>query len=452
MTERHLNLQPWGYSFGCQRARASRALDIASVRATFEAQAALWNEFVEIEADNRVRYRAIIQDGDAESAAATALAAEISARADAMAALPRAQRDLEALARLRAEAKAAKADAREVRKRARERLREPLDALELDRRAAVKRAVRDSGLWWCHSEVIVERYQVARMRAMKVGAELRPARDRASFGALRVRWQNGIPAAKLLAGGDTLAAMAISPRQRSGKVRADLTICIDSAGRDKDYVTVPVVFSRHLPDGAIVRSISLFRRRCGGDLRWHGAVTVQQPVIDTPIASGPSIHLQMDWLKDEDEFIESMSHVRALQSDIDLRAKREAERVTDVVVPARVTFGVVCQLAAQSPQCQEIVRSIKGPHGKWREMHSLRQKAIRRRDHRYRMIAKDLCLSNAAITAEKPAGLALASKGGDRPAWGRFCQILEQAGRRHGCAVDFVITKAGKAEGNQADR
>lgn len=59
-----------------------------------------------------------------------------------------------------------------------------------------------------------------------------------------MRWQQGIPLAKLMTGGDSLAEIV-----KDHPKHAALRICVDSDYRDKRYVTVPFVMHRMPPAG-----------------------------------------------------------------------------------------------------------------------------------------------------------------------------------------------------------
>lgn len=178
MTDDTTELEPFGYHFGCpSMLKREFARVMPSIQGTFDAQRGLWNRLCEIEADNRIRYRAIVESGSEDAARITAEIAALSDKIAAALAIPAKQRDRKKIAEWRMELNAAKMTARMIRKTAAGAQKPQLDALEQERRDAVKAAVQGAGLWWCHSEVITERYDVARVRAMKTNSELRPVPD-----------------------------------------------------------------------------------------------------------------------------------------------------------------------------------------------------------------------------------------------------------------------------------
>lgn len=450
-------LSPFAYPFGTPGNVVSKiGGHLPLIEDVFERQRHLWNALCEIEADNRAKYRTI-GDENLEAKEAGDKVNLLKERVDTMGALPRKTRDAEAFSALKQELKDARAFAKDTREKARVVLKPKLDALELERREAVKSAVKASDLWWCHSEVITERYDVARVRAMKTNSILRPARSGDAFGTLRVRWSQGIPLPMLFKG-TTLASLTIEKR-RTGKVCCALRLCVDSDFSDKEYITIPVVFSRDILEGATIRSISLFRRKTGDQIRWHGTVVVQQPsAVNLSVPSRPKLTLVKTELKDEPEFKSSIDHVIWLQSVLDKQAgeffpyivdEQEREFVLRKMERKGGAISYWDLYHLQNPSSE--VREFLGKtYRMYSEMAHLRARAYRRRDYQYRLLAKDFTEKYSEITLEKPM-MAFERKHPDRPAWGRFCEIMEQSGRRHGCSVVFAAPEPVIMMQSQAD-
>ena len=452
--------EPFGYAFGAGKgADAVIAKLSRTIQATFAAQRELWNQFVLIEAAYTAVYRKTINDGSEESVLAGRRVERLSSEIESL----KSDRSLSTLVKRsrvrdwRMVLKGAKEQAREIRRLARIALKPDLDVIELERRGKVKDAVRESGLWWCHSDVMLERYNVARVRAMKTGVALRPARENDVFGMLRVRWQNGLAWDALMGGGDTRAALKITgPGRSKGSVQAELTLCIESDGRDKDYLTMPIAL-RLPPDDCVVRNISLFQRRTGDQVRWKGAICVQQPTVQKPVSNEalPERTLESSWLTDGWLYETRIRRVRALGRYLDHVATTWADTAVDLgSVLARleairesrkrkgVQFSDVRVFATIIPSaCKVLEDNVKW----YREMHGLRARAIRERDARYWTLARELLGRHSKLIVEKPL-LVFASLGLEKPAWGRFCEILTRASRNFSCDVEIVAVKREEAE------
>lgn len=61
---------------------------------------------------------------------------------------------------------------KESKLKARESAKPTTNALELERRALVKAKIKDFGMWWAHSELLKDRFDKARIKAMKEGERL----------------------------------------------------------------------------------------------------------------------------------------------------------------------------------------------------------------------------------------------------------------------------------------
>lgn len=146
----------------------------------------LWNKLVEIEHTARATYRDALLQSDTELAALQAQADEQQLLVETL---------YEARNKDRAKGRAKKTDAapsfaglikdangnlkdlrlrmKGLKSRAKEAARPLIEAAEVQRRQQVKDAVKAADLWWCHSEAIVAKFDVARIKAMKEGRELR---------------------------------------------------------------------------------------------------------------------------------------------------------------------------------------------------------------------------------------------------------------------------------------
>jgi hypothetical protein len=172
------------------RAYGARILDVASsepmVRNVFRKMNQFWNALVAIDREAAQRYQDALKDSDSELARLkeqeasdlAALESALEARnKDRQRARSKKTEQSAALGAAYKEATAAlKATRLLIRAQkliAKEKARPLVAENELLRRQAVKAAMAESGLWWAHSEMVLDKYQVARSRAMREGATLR---------------------------------------------------------------------------------------------------------------------------------------------------------------------------------------------------------------------------------------------------------------------------------------
>lgn len=201
------------------------------------AQNRLWNAFVQIENESREAYRAALVQSDPELARLTQLATAEELNVQTLLDARNAERarerkkaatNAQSYAHLIKEAserlKQIRTDMKECKARAKEAAKPLTDAAELTRRAKINAAVKDANLWWCHSQTVVQKYDVARVRAMKEGAMLRWHRFDGD-GSMGVRFNaEGGSLRKIYAGKTTLITMRSPTPEELGRaleVKAD---------------------------------------------------------------------------------------------------------------------------------------------------------------------------------------------------------------------------------------
>jgi hypothetical protein len=167
-------------------------------------QNTLWNKLVEIERANTTEYRDIVAQSDdvlaaltQEYAAAEQRLKDVQEMRNRVRAAKR-SKQIEGAENYAAEIKAIssslkdlRARMKECRARAKEAAKPRLEGLEDRRRAAVKQATNEAAIWWAHSELVTNSFDVARVKALKSNAELRFHRFEGE-GRIGVRIQNGI--------------------------------------------------------------------------------------------------------------------------------------------------------------------------------------------------------------------------------------------------------------------
>lgn len=261
----------------------------------------LWNRFVEIEQENRKKYLEIFRQDDELRSAEDAIIALQTVRTERIA-----QRNA-----VRAKARSKSVDSAEIQdeikdlsrriteivKQASVRRRtvrpvygEQIRALEMERRALVKKARQESGLWWSNYNMVQARYEKARSKAMKDGAELH-FHSFDGTGQFRCQIQGGMSVEGLFAGHHNIArADPVDPKAWSSHSRGErrrlsrthLTITVyTGTGEDgkpfRRTLRFPMVMHRPIPEDAIIKELSVTRKRVGTQLSWSVTFTARAP-------------------------------------------------------------------------------------------------------------------------------------------------------------------------------
>ncbi|MDT8992694.1 zinc ribbon domain-containing protein [Curvibacter sp. APW13] len=261
----------------------------------FLAQNRLWNQLVEIENEARESYRKALLDSDAELATLQAQgdseqalidqliearnkdrAAKRTKKSDAAPNYAQAIKD--ASARL----KAVRGSMKEIKDRAKAAAKPLIEAAELARRAKVKAAVADCNLWWCHSETVLARFDVARVKAMKEGRTLRFHRFDGE-GSMGVRFSvDGGSLAKIYGGSTSLLKIEaptaadlgshMKAEKSDGGVRRIITVRAGDKAEDKSIPTLRFLVTMHqgrdFPGDAPLKTVTLARTKHVSQFEW----------------------------------------------------------------------------------------------------------------------------------------------------------------------------------------
>lgn len=270
----------------------------------------LWNRFVEIEQAHREKYRAIM-GSDAEVAAVNQ---KIEAIKERIRDLDVQRKEARKTHRARKgshtepfdlginlakqELKALIAQARDIRAAAKERIRELTIHLEPERKAAVKKAYQESGLFCSNYTGVLASYYLARKLAIRKGTELKFHRFDGS-GRFRNQIRGGISSDKLLAGLHSQASIRVvsnsefaalagknppacmiqSAGSRQGRRQYGLLTITVYTGRDQEgkrfrrNLEFPIILHRPLPEEAILKEVVVVRKRVGSEFD-HSAVFI----------------------------------------------------------------------------------------------------------------------------------------------------------------------------------
>lgn len=331
---------------------------------------ALWNKLVEIENANRERYREIISASPALS--------DVSGRIED---LQREREDLIAernrrRAAVRSKSKADTADLDERIKaikaelaplyerrkallaEARAQQKPLLNALEAERREAVKKARQESGCFWPNYNAVISSYEVARRRAMQTGSMLRFRRFTRE-GRLVNQIQGGMTVEDLFACRHSQAGIRLNGQSR-GRQTGTLYVTAytgrDGSGRRiRRNVEFPIILHRPIPNDAVIKEVEVnIRRRSpnvvrcltdtdGGPILEYGeaeysvSFTCQIPTRGR-VAGASAAGINIGWKRVSgglrvataafhdgtidhlilpDEWIRKYEHVQALRSGID---------------------------------------------------------------------------------------------------------------------------------------
>jgi len=277
------------YEYGCLAPTSGEDAMIKEMRDRNN----LWNALVEIERNHQAKVRQILTVPDDPTVPIKREISEIEAEIKNARQKARSGKvDVDTLKSklkgLRAELKEARARAREERRQLLEAVRPALQELDRQRTAAVKDAVNASQLYWCNKEDVLNSYDAARRKAMKLGVDLRFHRW-TGRGKVFVRYQNGLPVQDVF-GSDTRLQIAPVPqeawdsssrsaRRKLSKTVARLRVTSDS-NRRPVWIELPMVMHRPLPPGGKIRSAAVVRERVGRRFRYKLVVIATIPERD----------------------------------------------------------------------------------------------------------------------------------------------------------------------------
>lgn len=248
---------------------------------------ALWNRLVGIEREHRAEYFRITESP--EVVAAQAEIERIKQRRDELLArraeMRKAARskvktpELDAaIAALGKELKAAIERARELRRTARDRSRPQLAMLEERRKAAVKLARQQSGLYWGNYNAVCLSYERARQAAIVRGGELKERHRNAD--RITNQIQGGMTPDELMSGAHN--QVRIDPPDPTQSRHPLLTATIYTGRNERGEhvrhtVTWPIVLHRPLPEDARIQEIVVTRRSCAGTWKWEALFLCRMP-------------------------------------------------------------------------------------------------------------------------------------------------------------------------------
>lgn len=298
-------------SFGARLLGGQSAEDLAT--SVFRMQNHLWNKLVEIEQAGRAAYQAALIDSDAGLAELDAklkledvtMAALLDARAKERASERRkktanASSHATLIKSCSIRIKVLRADMKALKVQAKLAAKPVLEANEKERRAAVAQAAKSFNLWWAHSETVLAKFDVARVRAMKEGAMLRFHRFEGD-GTMGVRFSvDGGSLEKIYKGSTSLLSFRDPTPDELGSllaVKADggrRKVVRMRAGDKQEDGSIPALeFLVTMHDGHAfpvdmpLKTVSLVRKMHVGRAEWKMVFTFAKPGEAQPLADLP---------------------------------------------------------------------------------------------------------------------------------------------------------------------
>jgi rubrerythrin len=470
-----------------------------------------WNELVQIGNDATSEYRKTINDASTEELVTefndllhkleTKKIQRKSIRAAARKKVATDEIDgeiehtREALAQLRPRLKEDQAKAREI---ARLRIRR----IEGTRRAAVKTARQNSGLYWGNYNAVIAAYETSRQKAIKEGSELRFHRFNGS-GRIVNQIQGGVTVEGLFAAANNQvnirkATVDDWPKPKLHVNGHLLTATVFSDKRRQRQVVWPFILHRPFPDDAVIKEVHVTRRVRGPRSdEWHASFVCRIPVAEKTHHLGGAAGIDLGWRRVSEGIrvatlidANGRGHFVVLPERIvegaryhdRLRAIRDA-RLNEVVArlralewgaapPAlrdvalaslgtkRVKAGLLVSLAALwkettwEPSMLKLMNEdLAQDKREWREMSGLSLRLQRaRRDH-YRCEAKRIASTYSLIGAEVLSVKQMSRKEYDKTpspshfyrrvaAPSEFMSCLRWAAKKHGAQINLYLGKS----------
>lgn len=281
----------------------------------------LWNALVEFEQSNREEYRVLMAQDPEVGKIETEIEAErmrLQQASDARKSARKKTRSRvnteikdDVIRDARAKIHEISARLKEARKSAREQMRPKLEVLDTERKAQVKNARQQSGLYWGNYNAVVASYETARQRAMKDGAELRFHSFDGS-GRLTCQIQGGMSVEDLFSGTssqvgvDPVAPAAWSSTHRGERrrlARTELrflafTYRDENDTAQKRYLHFPMVMHRAIPGEVRIKQVVVTRKRTGSYFRWQVVFTCTQTKVNRHVKhAGPRAAINFGWRK-----------------------------------------------------------------------------------------------------------------------------------------------------------
>lgn len=432
----------------------------------------LWNNLVSLERRYREDYRQLIMASNSELAIAQARIDAIQLELESLGPSRRKKnamagenisadsQDVSLRKALLEESAILRESTKKLRQLAKVEIKPRAIELENSRFHAVKRLVKESGLWWCNSNDVVQSYEIGRSRAMRENGQLN-FRAFDGTGKFEVRQSGGFQVENVLAGKCTYAkiievsdtgALQVSARSARSRARHDLVMAVEATPtenepRKRRMVTWPIIMHRDLPTDGLIKYVDVLRKRVGSRFVWSCSITLE---VDAEAAPLPlSTHFPCASCGIDLGFRQFNSELRvATLADcdgkfkhymLDVKALNHADKIESTLDSAAYDVWsklrpIISELSSYPENLRERLigmlksgakaptRSMRTLHNKlledpslipdalpileawlgetrllFKEMYDLRAKALNRRRDQYRKIAREVASTYALV-------------------------------------------------------
>jgi hypothetical protein len=267
-----------------------------------------------------------------------------------------------------------------MRSELRPKLAAPLLQADTERKAAVKRARQESGLWWGNYNAVCSAYERARVRALHTGAQLR-FRTFDGTGRFRNQIVGGMSTDDLFAGRHAQVCAASLPgeahthpvrAERRRRSRTTLTATVYTLARERRNLTWPMIMHRPIPPDARIKEIVVTRKREGAAFRWSAifVCTRTNDVIRAPAnsrAAGVTLACRTDdmgvrvatvfdaegcleHLRLPDAVVKRAAYIETVRARLDARLREMCARLSEWIADDSFPHALqtLARLAAQS--------------------------------------------------------------------------------------------------------
>jgi hypothetical protein len=243
-----------------------------------------------------------------------------------------------------------------VRKDAQRKARSELSALEESRRAAVKLARQQSGLWWGNYNAVVASFEQGRRTSLRRGGGELRFRHFDGSGRFTNQIKRETRLSAILQGKHSQVAVGKVPDaawchpsrgERRRLQRTSLTATIYARDGNRRTVTWPMFMHRPMPLESIIKRVVVHRRRAGLSWQWNVVFTCAETSVQPGGRTGRTVAVNLGWRRFSDGI--------RVATTID-----DASRF--LVIPGEIIsgFALVEQLQARrSSMRRDILRLLK---------------------------------------------------------------------------------------------
>lgn len=295
----------------------------------------LWNRLVEIEKDLRTRYRDVFNSDS-----------DVAPLVEKQEALQKIVEDLyeqrkqikikikkkkgpetafldNAISLNKEKLKLINAELKEKRKNLKEFYAPQIKKLDEERKELIKEARNSSGLWWGNYNAVVDSYTTARNRVLKTNAELKFHRFDGS-GRFTIQLQGGAGISDICNGKRNEVFIELmnsqefavytgrghSPHKtessRDLRQYGILNFTVFTGKNENNesfrkYLKLPIIFHRPIPENALIKMITVKKKKIGTDFIWSATftATTSEPILGKKYSTDMVCAINFGWKQTE---------------------------------------------------------------------------------------------------------------------------------------------------------